>query len=90
MSLHRFLSLVSMFCASAALGIVLTLPGGCSSALPQDTLTRFANTLEALKYSYHALCDNREQAAECVRIREVVNGAIDQYSALNDSLKEQP
>lgn len=63
---------------------------GCSDPLPQDTLTRFAHTLEALKHSYRALCDGRESADECVHIREVVNGAIDQYTALNDELKEKP
>jgi hypothetical protein len=63
---------------------------GCGHSLPADTLTRFANTLESLKYAYHALCDGREDNVECVRIREVVNASIDQYTALNDSVKEQP
>jgi hypothetical protein len=63
---------------------------GCGAALPADTLTRFANTLESLKYAYHALCDGREGAAECVSVRQGVNDAIDRYTALNASLKGEP
>lgn len=70
-----------------ALCLALT---ACSEPLPQDTLTRFAHTLEALKSGYRALCDGRESADECVHIRETVNGAIDTYTRLNDSLKETP
>jgi hypothetical protein len=70
-----------------ALCLALT---ACSEPLPQDTLTRFAHTLAALKSGYRALCTDREDAAECVHISETVNGAIDKYSALNDSLKEKP
>lgn len=70
-----------------ALCLALT---ACSEPLPQDTLTRFAHTLEALKHGYRAMCDGRESADECVYVRETVNGAIDKYTALNDSLKETP
>jgi hypothetical protein len=69
------------------LALLLT---GCGSTLPSDTLTRFANTLESLKYAYHALCDWREQAGECQHLLGVVNTAIDKYTALNDSLKGEP
>jgi hypothetical protein len=69
------------------LALLLT---GCGSTLPADTLTRFANTLESLKYAYHALCDGREQAGECQHLLGVVNTAIDKYTALNDSLKGEP
>lgn len=72
------------------IALCLCLLTGCSSTLPSDTLTRFAHTLEALKHSYAALCDGRESSAECTSIREVVNGAIDKYTELNDSLKEKP
>jgi hypothetical protein len=72
------------------LALCLCLLAGCGSTLPADTLTRFAHTLEALKHGYRAMCDGRESADECVYVREVVNGAIDQYTALNDSLKGEP
>jgi hypothetical protein len=59
---------------------------GCADTLPQDTLARFANTIESLKYAYHALCDDREEAAECEHIRGVVNTAVDKYTALNAAI----
>ena len=82
---------------TARILLCLCLLTGCGETLPADTLGRFAHTLgrfahtlEALKHAYHATCDNREDAAECVVIRENVNSAIDRYTALNDSLKETP
>lgn len=74
-----------------ALALALCLAAsGCAGTLPVDTLERFAHTLEALRHSYAALCNGREDAAECVHIRGVFNDAVERYTQLNDSLKEQP
>lgn len=61
---------------------------GCGTTLPADAMTRFAETLEATKHAYLALCGGREVAPECTSILESVNVAISTYTELNDQLKD--
>lgn len=62
---------------------------GCGASLPEDALTRIAHSLEAMRHAYLAVCEHREETAECTAIRAAVNDAIELYTRANDTVGAQ-